>query len=990
MFPLFDGVSVVGFKCTIAERKIVGLVKEKSQARKDYKEALDRGESAGLLEQFYNVDDCFTTLIGNIPPNEKVTVEITYLGELNHDAETDGIRLTIPTAIAPRYGSAAASQGEPHENASSATAKEGIRILVDITVENEVAIRGVQSPSHPIAMAMGRTSSMPEDAFDNQHASASLTLGTTELEKDFVLVVTSKGHDNPLALLETHPTIPNHRALLATLVPKFNLPSIHPEIVFVADRSGSMGGKIPILVSALKIFLKSLPVGIKFNICSFGSEHRFLWPKSKSYDESSLSQALTHVEQFDASFGGTEILSAVKNTVKNRYEDMQLEVIIVTDGQIWNQTELFSFINEASAKSVRFFSLGIGSGASSSLVTGIARAGDGFAQFVGEGEKMEKRVVRMLKGALTPHIKDYTMEVKFDKAEEEYEIVESVTESLKDLDTNSVKPVSKMKKKIISLFDDSTNIDDDIDNNAGKYDHLPLVSTPKLLQAPHRILPLYPFNRTSVYLLISAESCQHTPKSIVLRATSEHGPLELEIPIQDIGIGETIHQLAARKTTQELEEARGWITEAKDKDGKLLKSKYEGRWEEMVEQEAVRLSVQFQVGSKWCSFVAVEKNAINPNEGLPDYELIDNEKLGHYGRLTGKVVPFASSFPQPVTTSLFPQPPVIESCFVSGGGFFGASQSDTFADCYGSSSVPDCNGPPTSVTPGGTLSTAGFGATWTVSPLITNAQDKSHTDNSFLTASSQAYDFSASQLTDPSIHTNVMACGFGGGGQAPRSSKTMFGGGSSSPRAKKWSFSAFSAAKSSSASPPPIAATATPAAASRSLSQRVNTVGQSATAAPPSPARMARAVPSALSVDWEDVRQCDMGPYRRLAKPVDEDLKMLDAAESPTLALPVTDEEKMHELISLQAFDGSWNLTDRLFNVLGIGQEKAKSLLAGLEGTVIATVLAVAFLEGIMAAEEGIWEMVVEKAKGWLDIKTGDGKNVDRLAKVKKDIFEVV
>ncbi len=628
MFPLYDGVSVVGFKCTVAGRVINGVVEEKQQARKDYNEALDRGETAGLLEQFSNVADCFTSRVGNIPPNERFIVQITYLGELKHDAETDGVRFTIPTVIAPRYGSASADLGGLRDHASSATDREGIRILFDIAVEDGVTIRGVQSPSHPIAMTMGRTSSMPEEAFDNQHASATLTLGSTQLDKDFIIVVTSKGHDTPRALLETHPTIPNHRALMATLAPKFSLPSIRPEIVFVADRSGSMQGKIPILVSALKIFLKSLPVGIKFNICSFGSQHKFLWPKSKTYDESSLSAALKDVESFDWNLGGTEMLRPIKDTIKNRYKDMHLEVVIVTDGEIWNQEELFLFINEATTKSVRFFSLGIGDGASSSLVEGIARAGDGFAQFVGENEKMEKKVVRMLKGALTPHIKDYTMEVKYEKADEEFEIVESVTESLKGLDTSVEKSGSTMKKNIISLFDRSATVDDSIDDNAGKYEHLPPISTPKLLQAPHKIPPLFPFNRTSVYLLMSPEACEHAPKAIIIRATSDHGPLELEVPVQDVGTGETLHQLAARKAVHELEEGRGWITEAKDKEGKLVKTKFEGRWDEMVEREGVRLSVQFQVGSKWCSFVAVETTAKKSEEGLPDYEMIENEESG--------------------------------------------------------------------------------------------------------------------------------------------------------------------------------------------------------------------------------------------------------------------------------------------------------------------------------------------------------------------------
>ena len=45
----------------------------------------------------------------------------------------------------------------------------------------------------------------------------------------------------------------------------------------------------------------------------------------------------------------------------------------------------------------RAFSLGIGSGASHSLVKGIARAGDGTAVFTAEGEDLRPKVMAQLK-----------------------------------------------------------------------------------------------------------------------------------------------------------------------------------------------------------------------------------------------------------------------------------------------------------------------------------------------------------------------------------------------------------------------------------------------------------------------------------------------------------------------------------------------------------------------------------------------------------------
>jgi len=50
-FPLYESCAVVSFRCYIGERIIEGIVKEKEQAKVEYKEAVERGETAGLLEQ---------------------------------------------------------------------------------------------------------------------------------------------------------------------------------------------------------------------------------------------------------------------------------------------------------------------------------------------------------------------------------------------------------------------------------------------------------------------------------------------------------------------------------------------------------------------------------------------------------------------------------------------------------------------------------------------------------------------------------------------------------------------------------------------------------------------------------------------------------------------------------------------------------------------------------------------------------------------------
>ena len=660
VFPLYEGVSVVGFTCRVAHRLIVGEVKEKHEAKQDYDQAVARGETAGLFQQL-DTSDTFMTTVGNVSPGAQVDVTITYLGELKHDMQVDGTRFTIPTAIAPRYGRTAPGSDAIFSRYASSSYTNGaaFSMTVDVDMAEGSFIQKILSPSHPISVSLGTTSLAPNDDPKLTKASATLSLGSVHLNTDFVLQIVAKHTGVPKAVLETHPSIPNQRALMATLVPKFALPAENPEIVFVCDRSGSMAyTNIKLAKQALQVFLKSLPVGVMFNICSFGDRFSFLWPRSVPYNQETLDQAVAHVSTFEANFGGTEMLPPLKATIEQRYRDMPLEVMMLTDGSIWDQQTLFTYVNKEVKETkapIRVYSLGVGSGVSHALVEGLARAGNGFSQTVGEGENMDSKIVRMIKGAMSPHVNDYTLEVKYggsaenNEIDEDFEIIDKVADSLKiklslPKEDEKKEPVSQdpilsnsdtdhvSQARPISLFDSTVDVDNAntptlTNTAASRYAHLPTIQTPNIIQAPQSIPPLFAFNRTTVYLLLGPDAPRQTPKSVILRGTSTHGPLELELPVQVLDTpGETIHQLAVKKATYELEQGRGWLSEAKDEEGALVKERYEGRFSSMVEREAVRLGVEFQVGGKWCSFVAVEKkDGATEREKDGDWEFLEDE-----------------------------------------------------------------------------------------------------------------------------------------------------------------------------------------------------------------------------------------------------------------------------------------------------------------------------------------------------------------------------
>jgi hypothetical protein len=144
------------------------------------------------------------------------------------------------------------------------------------------------------------------------------------------------------AIVEPHPNIPDHPAMMIAFIPRdlftSHLPpdSFKAEVIFLADRSGSMGNKIHVLRDALKVFLRSIPQGCHFNICSFGSSHSSLWPRSQPYNQENPDVANNFVStSFRADMGGTELLPAL-DVVQQRITQGSLttEVIILTDGEV--------------------------------------------------------------------------------------------------------------------------------------------------------------------------------------------------------------------------------------------------------------------------------------------------------------------------------------------------------------------------------------------------------------------------------------------------------------------------------------------------------------------------------------------------------------------------------------------------------------------------------------------------------------------------------
>src|SRR5262245_18422054 len=230
VFPLDEGAAVCGFEAIIDGTLVVGEVKEREAAFKMYDEAMEQGHGAYLLDE--ERPDVFQASVGNLPPGKEVLLKLTYVAELSIESGT--IRFAIPTTVSPRYAPAEdrAGVGRPDSEALNPplawSVPYGLELTVRVTMAGAMA--RLESLSHPVSISMTGTV-----------ATVTLSQRDAALDCDFVLAVEAAGLDAPRGWIERDED--GTESVAVAFVPTFRNASAPAEIIFLVDRSGSMGGK---------------------------------------------------------------------------------------------------------------------------------------------------------------------------------------------------------------------------------------------------------------------------------------------------------------------------------------------------------------------------------------------------------------------------------------------------------------------------------------------------------------------------------------------------------------------------------------------------------------------------------------------------------------------------------------------------------------------------------------------------------------------------
>lgn len=396
IFPLAGVVSA--FEMRVGGRVIKGVVKERSEARRDYKQALEEGKRAALLEQ--ERDDVFTVSVGNLPPGEEVTVELVYSEKLPY-FEDGTSQLRLPLVVAPRYipGSPlerdAAGKGTEHDtdivpDASRITPPrlaDGFDPKVDLSIEVDLLgqVSELSCSQHAV-----RTT--------NSEGTTRVSLARTDerLNRDFVLswrLATEKLSSRLLV----HRTGEESYGMLSILSPRRDgFLGVARDVVFVLDRSGSMGGvKMTSAARACAILLGTLGPKDRFAIQAFDDKVEWLErgrERLLQADEEGIDRGEKYLRTIDAR-GGTEMHAALKAALqlldsRSKSSGRISVIVFITDGQVGNESSILKHVQKHIGDA-RVFTIGVDTAVNEAFLKRLAGLGGGTCTTVLPGTHLE-------------------------------------------------------------------------------------------------------------------------------------------------------------------------------------------------------------------------------------------------------------------------------------------------------------------------------------------------------------------------------------------------------------------------------------------------------------------------------------------------------------------------------------------------------------------------------------------------------------------------
>ncbi len=364
-FPIPEQASITEFAIWDGDRRLVGEVRSREEARRIYDEIVRRQRDPGLLE--YAGKDLFQASIFPIPPHSDKKLELTYSQVLRGESGT----------VAYRY-----PLGGGRQSTTIGTVSGRVEL------EGKEPLRNIYSPTHNVEVK--RVNDLR----------STVTFESGKDPQDFQLFYGISREDFSVTLL-THREPEKDGYFLLMISPKEDWAEQEytaKDIVFVLDTSGSMAeaGKMEKARAALLYGIRILKPGDRFNVVSFAGEERLMEGKMITADD----QGRKRGEEFTKSLrpvGGTNIHQALLVAMKQFESGNRPKILVfMTDGLptvgVTNPDHILAAVRGARVPGVRLFTFGVGYDVNTALLDKLAAENGGVADYVEPKEDIEAKV----------------------------------------------------------------------------------------------------------------------------------------------------------------------------------------------------------------------------------------------------------------------------------------------------------------------------------------------------------------------------------------------------------------------------------------------------------------------------------------------------------------------------------------------------------------------------------------------------------------------
>ncbi len=382
-FPVPTTSLITAIEVELGGRNLRAMV----ESRDAVVEILEQSKLEGIntLSLLQEDDEYFTITIGNILPNEKVNLKITYMDQLTY--EDDTLSLYIPSVVDPVYYTE-----EEEEKEAAAIDDFYLSLLVE-----SYSKMTFKSPSHKILV----------ERDDDTLSKITVAKGQT-LDRDLIItlkeeepkVAEGMGYsyyedemDKAILMLKLFPVLPDIPVEYTT---NYN---------FILDVSNSMVGfKLEEAKNAILIALRSLEKGDRFNLMAYHKEISTFSSEGKvEFSKKNLEEATKWLENIETG-SGENTFEAIKEVLREADEDeLESTIFLFTDDNVLEEDEILDYVRTHGGDH-RIFPMGMDTEVNSYFINKLAEVGHGRPEFIEEGERIDDIILRQFNRIHNPQL----------------------------------------------------------------------------------------------------------------------------------------------------------------------------------------------------------------------------------------------------------------------------------------------------------------------------------------------------------------------------------------------------------------------------------------------------------------------------------------------------------------------------------------------------------------------------------------------------------